>query len=130
MTFPSLVRRSFVRTNAPPLPGLTCWNSITLKMTPSTSMWLPFLSWFVLITAVRVSRRIRPRLIFDLGELRDRRPHPPHQPRAAERRLGGRRELRLDGDHPASTCMIGGDGKLTVTRAGPAVSTKVPQIPR
>ena len=33
----------------PPLPGLTCWNSTTLKIVPSTSMWLPFLSWLVLI---------------------------------------------------------------------------------
>jgi hypothetical protein len=47
MTFPSEARRSFVRTNAPPLPGLTCWNSTTLKTVPSTSMWLPFLSWLV-----------------------------------------------------------------------------------
>jgi hypothetical protein len=47
ITLPSLMRRSFVRTNAPPLPGLTCWNSTTLKTTPSTSMWLPFLNWLV-----------------------------------------------------------------------------------
>ena len=51
MTLPSDARRSFVRTNAPPLPGLTCWNSRTLKTVPSTSMWFPFLSWLVLITA-------------------------------------------------------------------------------
>src|SRR4051795_7324381 len=49
MTFPSEARRSFVRTNAPPLPGLTCWNSRTLKTVPSTSMWFPFLNWLVLI---------------------------------------------------------------------------------
>src|SRR5665213_2839840 len=51
-TAPSLVRRSLVRTNAPPLPGLTCWNSTILKTTPSTSMWLPFLNWLVEITIV------------------------------------------------------------------------------
>src|SRR3954470_18023642 len=56
MTFPSEARRSFVRTNAPPLPGLTCWNSRTLKTVPSTSMWLPFLNWLVLITARKGSR--------------------------------------------------------------------------
>src|SRR3954468_23211808 len=55
MTLPSLARRSFVRTKAPPLPGLTCWNSRTLKIVPSTSMWLPFLSWLVLIMAAEVS---------------------------------------------------------------------------
>ena len=38
-----------MRTNAPPLPGLTCWNSRILKTVPSTSMWLPFLNWLVLI---------------------------------------------------------------------------------
>src|SRR3954469_19915955 len=48
MTFPSEARRSFVRTNAPPFPGLTCWNSTILKTVPSTSMWLPFLNWLVL----------------------------------------------------------------------------------
>src|SRR5918996_4445603 len=53
ITAPSLARRSFVRTNAPPLPGLTCWNSRILKIVPSTSMWLPFLNWFVEIIAVR-----------------------------------------------------------------------------
>ena len=44
MTLPSEALRSFVRTNAPPLPGLTCWNSTILKIVPSTSMWLPFLN--------------------------------------------------------------------------------------
>ena len=44
---PSLTRLSLVRTNAPPLPGLTCWKSMILKTTPSTSMWVPFLNWFV-----------------------------------------------------------------------------------
>jgi hypothetical protein len=28
---------------------LTCWNSTTLKIVPSTSMWTPFLNWLVLI---------------------------------------------------------------------------------
>src|SRR5690349_21146589 len=47
ITAPSDARRSLVRTKAPPLPGLTCWNSRILKTVPSTSMWLPFLNWFV-----------------------------------------------------------------------------------
>ena len=51
ITAPSAARRSLVRTNAPPLPGLTCWNSRILKTVPSTSMWLPFLNWFVEIIA-------------------------------------------------------------------------------
>src|SRR6185312_10044710 len=51
ITAPSEARRNLVRTNAPPLPGFTCWNSTILKIVPSTSMWLPFLNWLVLIRA-------------------------------------------------------------------------------
>src|SRR4051794_26222235 len=60
MTLPSEARRSLVRTNAPPLPGLTCWNSTILKTVPSTSMWAPFLNWLVLITGLRVAARVAP----------------------------------------------------------------------
>src|SRR4051794_19761273 len=56
MTAPSAARRSFERTNAPPLPGLTCWNSRILKTVPSTSMWFPFLNWLVEITSAEASR--------------------------------------------------------------------------
>src|SRR5919112_519825 len=59
ITAPSWARLSFVRTNAPPLPGLTCWNSTILKIVPSTSMWAPFLNWLVLITAARLAAAIR-----------------------------------------------------------------------
>src|SRR5918912_184736 len=51
ITAPSLVRLSLVRTNAPPLPGLTCWNSTILKTVPSTSVGGPFWTWLVEITA-------------------------------------------------------------------------------
>src|SRR6186997_490651 len=45
---------SFVRTNAPPLPGLTCWNSTMRQTSPSSSMCIPFLNWFVLtVSATR-----------------------------------------------------------------------------
>src|SRR5919106_1386166 len=54
-TAPSLERLSLVRTNAPPLPGFTCWNSTILKTVPSTSMWVPFLNWLVLITRLRLA---------------------------------------------------------------------------
>src|SRR6266498_2777382 len=37
-TLPESTFFSVVRTNAPPLPGLTCWNSTTLHSPPS---WLP-----------------------------------------------------------------------------------------
>jgi hypothetical protein len=39
---------SFVRTNAPPLPGFTCWNSTMRHTVPSSSMCIPFRNWFVL----------------------------------------------------------------------------------
>jgi hypothetical protein len=57
ITAPSSTRFSFERTKAPPLPGLTCWNSTMRKTVPSTSMWAPFLNWLVLITARKASRR-------------------------------------------------------------------------
>src|ERR671937_562566 len=38
---------SFVRTNAPPFPGFTCWNSTIRHTEPSSSMCMPFLNWFV-----------------------------------------------------------------------------------
>src|SRR5215469_17030507 len=50
MTAPSEARRSLVRTNAPPLPGFTCWNSRILKIVPSTSTCVPLRNWFVVIT--------------------------------------------------------------------------------
>ncbi len=48
MTAPSPMRLSLVRTKAPPLPGLTCWNSTSLKTVPSISTCMPFLNWLVL----------------------------------------------------------------------------------
>src|SRR5829696_7120431 len=56
ITAPSSARLSLVRTNAPPLPGFTCWNSTILKTVPSTSMWAPFLNWLVLIICDRKAR--------------------------------------------------------------------------
>src|ERR671919_1803832 len=38
---------TFVRTNAPPLPGFTCWNSTMRQTPPSSSMCIPFLNWLV-----------------------------------------------------------------------------------
>src|SRR3954447_22745387 len=42
---------SLVRTKAPPLPGLTCWNSTTFHSTPSRSSVMPFLRSLVVATA-------------------------------------------------------------------------------
>src|ERR671911_533662 len=48
---------SFVRTNAPPLPGLTCWKPTIRQTSPSTLTCMPFLNWFVL-TASATDRNL------------------------------------------------------------------------
>src|SRR5919199_1923841 len=117
ITAPSDARRSFERTNAPPLPGLTCWNSRILKTVPSTSMWFPFLNWFVLIMAGRAQGtstrgryiptlepparcryvgRERPRRLLDAGT--GARPAPaPAERRAACAPDGGRQRPGVRG---------------------------------
>src|SRR5215469_11555437 len=49
-TFPDNTFFSFVRTKAPPLPGLTCWKSTTLQSAPSMLSVMPFLRSFVVAT--------------------------------------------------------------------------------
>src|SRR5260221_4830483 len=49
-TFPDITFFSFVRTNAGPLPGLTCWNSTTFHSCPSMFSVMPFFRSFVLAT--------------------------------------------------------------------------------
>src|SRR6058998_12925 len=46
-TAPVFTFRSFERTNAPPLPGFTCWNSTTWNSVPSRSSVMPFFRSFV-----------------------------------------------------------------------------------
>ncbi len=41
-TLPFFRLRSLVRTKAPPLPGLTCWNSTTWNRPLSSSSVMPF----------------------------------------------------------------------------------------
>src|SRR5215217_7716661 len=63
---------SFVRTNAPPLPGLTCWNSTIRQTPPSSSMCMPFLNWLVL-TISATARGERSRGLRDVDQvLRER----------------------------------------------------------
>src|SRR5690606_20338128 len=58
MTLPVTTFLSFVRTNAPPLPGLTCWNSTTLQSCPSILMTTPFLMSAVDAMSVEVPFRV------------------------------------------------------------------------
>src|SRR5216683_4331025 len=51
-TLPLITFFSLVRTNAPPLPGLTCWNSTTFQSWPSMLRVMPFLRSFVVATLV------------------------------------------------------------------------------
>src|SRR3954469_25829367 len=53
-TWPVRTFLSLVRTNAPPLPGLTCWNSTTFQRTPSRSSVIPFLRSLVVATAMKL----------------------------------------------------------------------------
>src|SRR5829696_10252550 len=46
-TLPLITFLSLVRTNAGPLPGLTCWNSTTVHSWPSRLRTRPFLRSFV-----------------------------------------------------------------------------------
>ena len=59
-TLPESTALSFVRTNAPPLPGLTCWNSTMRQTMPSTSTCMPFLNWFVEIVSAMWRERVAP----------------------------------------------------------------------
>ena len=91
--------RSLVRTNAPPLPGLTCWNSRILKTVPSTSMWLPFLNWLVLIicgqdswpTVAKALQQQRSLSGIGFPDRERRRPGPCRAVRAAQARPRRRR---------------------------------------
>src|SRR3954451_5803060 len=88
-TWPVSTFLSLVRTNAPPLPGLTCWNSTTFHSTQSRSSVMPFLrSLVVAIGRVNPSRRsVRrpPRLPNVRADRGERIPAAT----AAERRRGG-----------------------------------------
>src|SRR3979409_269654 len=49
-TLPDSTCLSLVRTNAGPLPGLTCWNSTTVQSCPSRFSTRPFFRSFVVAT--------------------------------------------------------------------------------
>src|SRR5437764_14438414 len=49
-TLPEPMFFSLVRTKAPPLPGLTCWNSTTVQSCPSRFSVMPFFRSFVVAT--------------------------------------------------------------------------------
>src|SRR6476659_11346675 len=56
---------NFVRTNAPPLPGLTCWNSTMRQVWPSSSMCIPLRNWLVETTSATAFEGSEPLLNLD-----------------------------------------------------------------
>src|ERR671934_120303 len=61
--------RSRERTNAPPLPGFTCWNSRMRHTEPSSPMCIPFLNWLVLtVSATSPSLGDGDQLLGERGE--------------------------------------------------------------
>src|SRR5690349_19799087 len=54
-TLPVITFFSLVRTNAPPLPGLTCWKSTTPQSWPSRLRVMPFFRSLVVATVCRFS---------------------------------------------------------------------------
>src|SRR5215469_2097391 len=102
-TFPESTFFSFVRTNAGPLPGLTCWNSTTFQSCPSRFSVMPFFRSFVVATgslhtsqdeqfAVRRNRSRRSQIPGSPARRDDQHVLDPDAP------LAGQVHSRLDGD--------------------------------
>src|SRR5579875_2474884 len=104
-TLPDSTFFSLVRTKAPPLPGLTCWNSTTVHSSPSRFSVMPFFRSFVVATS-RSPRSQDEK--FSGGGGQQGRPVGSHDEYVldADSALAGQVDARLDGDgNPA--------GKLT-----------------
>ena len=97
-TAPDSSAFSFVRTNAPPFPGFTCWNSTIRQTSPSSSMCIPFRNWFVeTVSAMAAVTLLRGAPSRTASAARGRPASRGRGPRSARRpRRGGR--SRLDGD--------------------------------
>src|SRR3954452_7083306 len=125
ITAPSSARLSLVRTNAPPLPGFTCWNSTILKTVPSTSTWVPFLNWLVLITDRRLAA-------VSQADARARRLSGHAPSRALVRAARPRRRLRpaparLDGTQDACVHGLRGRGGARGDRSPRRPPPRVPR---
>src|SRR5919201_206030 len=57
-----------VRTNAPPFPGFTCWNSTIRQTESSIEMCIPLRNWFVL-TVSAIGAPVYSRRLLDCHEL-------------------------------------------------------------
>src|SRR3954471_18559697 len=129
-TLPVSTALSLVRTNAPPLPGLTCWNSTMRQMTPSTSTCMPFLNWFVEIVSAICLSRVDQRF----GELREHLvPAFGHRDQVLDANAEATRKVhaRLDGhdvpwfEHPVDAAS---QAWLLVDCEPDAVAGPVPEV--
>src|SRR6201991_2377178 len=120
-TFPDSTFLSVVRTNAPPLPGLTCWNSTTDQSSPSRLRTRPFFRSLVVAISC-LDLHSADRHCESTGH--QRMPSSsgvragPHQPRrrpagAVPRLGGGRHDVRRQG----CARRRGGAGRGTVGAA-------------
>src|SRR5438132_7765385 len=103
MTAPVRTFFSFVRTNAPPLPGLTCWNSTTENRPSGRSRLIPFFKSFVL-TLIRWPRSGPPMGLDSVAATRpaNRRASCPSAPSSNDqflREVGDRPAPGLGDDH-------------------------------
>src|SRR5215203_2549806 len=74
-TAPESMLLIFVRTNAPPFPGLTCWNSRMRQTEPSSSTCIPFLNSLVETTSATPGQSTEPPARAPTGT----RPHAARQ---------------------------------------------------
>src|ERR671937_1938446 len=94
---------SFVRTNAPPFPGFTCWNSTIRQTSPSSSMCMPFLNWFVLTVSATGARTLAnlDEVLADAREVLNAVLGDEHVVLDANAAAAGKVDARLDGDDVA-----------------------------
>src|SRR5438067_389910 len=111
-TLPESTFFSVVRTNAPPLPGLTCWNSTTVHNSPSRLRTNPFLRSFVVAMSCPAQRStggLTGQVYRRVGSMAHRRPVHRHDTRNTRLR------------HPALAACQRGDPRpapLPGSRAG------------
>src|SRR3954453_978387 len=119
-TAPERTFLSVVRTKAPPLPGLTCWNSTTSNRPSSRSSAMPFFRSLVVIVGIRgflVQSRARAaawgrlggRVLGAVGEGAAPLGRDDDGVLHSDAAVGGKVDPRFDGDHVA-------DGERSIAR--------------
>src|SRR6266508_3205014 len=123
---------SLVRTKAPPLPGLTCWNSTIRQALPSSSICIPFLNWFVLTVSATAAYRLvdddqvlaEARVVLNPVRGDDHVVLDADAPTSLEVDPG------LDGDDVARRERVGREARRLVDVESQAMTQAVPEGPR